>query len=1013
MPVNKGFVEIAREKLPPIPFESKLREDWKISLKTGLLDVKLNGTRFVNVYTGAGGASIKLTTIGHEQGSNIICQSIRIQGQRMSSFTPDQRQLVAQQRRLMQQISVAFSKGDAKRLVALYRQNLNIAESLYGPAYSVTLYEKLRLASSLAATDQRQAYKLAVQTYRQYAEKLGKDHPETWRSMTTVMRVLDHIGDDDKASLMGVRQIHALKGFVAADSRLMDDCYRVVDNALNGSVNKARGENDYGRCQKLYKHLGHIARIRFGPGNATSRLYAESEELAAAFGRLKEQHGKVIDEMVKLYWFCAITKNSQKTPDGIAKAERATALFTKYLGSSSPHTLAMRRILARWYAVVGNETGKQTGRQILRELAVAYKENNEPRKYFDVLRAIEADLSHDLEKQDIALKLSQDIARYAKKEYARNSGSYAKFEYGRSLISLGIAYVRKGDYQLAERYLLSGLPLIRGYRIEYAEVNRALAMEGLARCYLETSIEADLLNAFMILRRRYQPRDHAALKNYYDKMGTQLGAMANLFGKERWSLLGPMLLIHGRLDTGVSDNQVKMWLANRKAQIDWSKGNVKAATSGTLEAWRFLSDSQTDIVGSSQLGNEMLDNILSQRVIEYLLALPESPSLNTQVLYEMLTQWKGASFVQQKTIRRSRDQAKTARQVDDLQEVTDELAKKLGRPKTLDSTKELSLLWNRKSQIERTIRSDNPDMVTYANAAVVDIMQDLPANAVLIDFFPYRANPQNPDDKATMLDAFVMRTGKGAVRFKLGSLSVVQRAATEWQVALVDGTDRSVVDEKGRVLKNLIWNPLAEIIGDREHVLISPSNAMAGIPIWALPGPNNNMYLGEHKRFCIIPSPQVLANLVNQQPPEYAPRLLTVGAIDYGRGSQPTVKSAYFAPLPASRQIVDSIEESFTKRYANGEVKTLLGATATETNVRASISGKRFVHIDSHGFQLYENPDAVATSQKQLLGDAFSMAEAGFVHPGLDCGIAFANANNFATTANAHDGILWSMESGP
>ncbi|MFN9038042.1 MAG: CHAT domain-containing protein, partial [Planctomyces sp.] len=85
----------------------------------------------------------------------------------------------------------------------------------------------------------------------------------------------------------------------------------------------------------------------------------------------------------------------------------------------------------------------------------------------------------------------------------------------------------------------------------------------------------------------------------------------------------------------------------------------------------------------------------------------------------------------------------------------------------------------------------------------------------------------------------------------------------------------------GRTIRAGIWEPLLPHIEEAKTLLISPDGQLGELAFAALPGKQVDAYLLEDHRFCLIPIPQLLPDLMTMKPQPLERDLLLVGDVDY------------------------------------------------------------------------------------------------------------------------------------
>ena len=281
------------------------------------------------------------------------------------------------------------------------------------------------------------------------------------------------------------------------------------------------------------------------------------------------------------------------------------------------------------------------------------------------------------------------------------------------------------------------------------------------------------------------------------------------------------------------------------------------------------------------------------------------------------------------------------------------------------------------------------------------------------------------------VSAFVVRPGKSdTVWLDLGEASVLEEATKAFLEELVTkrGMALSAANAEAPLttpatdrLRELLWNPLRDAIGDAELVIVSPDTFLGTLPLETLQEEDGS-YLVEKRSFVYV---QDLLSLVDRQRPEEpaSPRLLAAGGIDYGRRGKlepelaPKLELANAAllarletrgglpprwsRLTATGQEVDAIAGLFEEAAEEAGASTLLlGKDATEEAIKRNLDRHTHVHLATHG---YFQPEGLPSAWKKAQEEAEKDRGGAFLEetektitgylPGLLSGLVFAGAN--------------------
>ena len=269
--------------------------------------------------------------------------------------------------------------------------------------------------------------------------------------------------------------------------------------------------------------------------------------------------------------------------------------------------------------------------------------------------------------------------------------------------------------------------------------------------------------------------------------------------------------------------------------------------------------------------------------------------------------------------------------------------------------------------------------------------------------------------------------------------------------------EKGFAETTGRELRRLIWDPIAETVGEAETVLVSPDGILGTVAFQALPGRRTNSYLVEDHRIVTIPVPRLLPLLMEENPKELPSHvLLAMGGVDYQHASaeKPEPKKRdfmtnrlaqsgsdraasdgqQFDPLSQTREemrfVANLCKEMFT--VDSDDVIQLTGSTATESRFRDLAPHCFHLHIATHGFfadpskksafspeSAEEAAGETSSTNLPIAQDTSSSGTAASsdlpkrrligLNPGLLSGLAFAGANR-EPEPDQDDGILTAQE---
>ena len=251
----------------------------------------------------------------------------------------------------------------------------------------------------------------------------------------------------------------------------------------------------------------------------------------------------------------------------------------------------------------------------------------------------------------------------------------------------------------------------------------------------------------------------------------------------------------------------------------------------------------------------------------------------------------------------------------------------------------------------------------YRQARLAIPLEDLQAalskDSVLVDFVEYLHS--TPADKKSKTKAtverrllgFVVAPDRPAEMVPLGATQPINEAIETWRVTFGMSGEGA---KAARLLRERLWAPIEEKLHGAKIVLISPDGALSRLPFGALPGRTPGSYLIEERTFAVVPVPQLIPQLVQEEGrKQLRKKLLLLGNVDYdalpdkGRaGSQPvpedpsnksgdglgfdvsrsssrsmSLATPHFGPLPGTEREITAIEE-LCRREVGSEGVTAL-----------------------------------------------------------------------------------------
>jgi len=422
-------------------------------------------------------------------------------------------------------------------------------------------------------------------------------------------------------------------------------------------------------------------------------------------------------------------------------------------------------------------------------------------------------------------------------------------------------------------------------------------------------------------------------------------------------------------------------------------------TMGEREALAYLAESR-----------KTLDN--------WLLAI-DGPS-DTEHAWSTTLRWKGAAT------RRTRELSSTSTLDPEARELRRQLREskaQLARLTFADNDadevderrEQLISLTRDKEDLERQLAAASAEWRrerATSQAGAAEVCAALPDGTGLVDFLRYGRN---------YLAFAVVAPGCEVDRIELGDAAAIDARVTEWREAMEDSNATTLwMNDRGQSVRQLVWDPLKDTVAGAEHLIVVPDGGLSGLPLGALPV-DNARYLIEELPIGYLENAQDLLRAPSGREVSGA---LVVGAVDFGgaEAETPTVAMAEpreatraapcvsgdYDPLPGTVDEVDAVTARWGKsQHRDEEATVLTGGEATEAAVNAALSGRRIVHLATHGFFADAKCKSVLARTDDRLG--IEQSAVGF-NPMLLSGIVLAGSNAEHGPLDKYDGILTAEE---
>jgi CHAT domain-containing protein/tetratricopeptide (TPR) repeat protein len=384
-------------------------------------------------------------------------------------------------------------------------------------------------------------------------------------------------------------------------------------------------------------------------------------------------------------------------------------------------------------------------------------------------------------------------------------------------------------------------------------------------------------------------------------------------------------------------------------------------------------DASFALFEASALGASERDGLMAlllrRTLLDAYLTLALPGKVAPQDVYRRVVQWKAAVFGRQRADRFARRSASLDREVTDARLSVRRLANLCLTVPDAGQVDE----WRKSIRDAAASRDSAERALAVAVRRWTDSANgvkkkdwayaapDLPAGAVVIDFFQYTRYGLGGQDSTERVIAFVVQPDRAVSIADLGDSDVLARAIDDWRVVK---TTRGVATPRGDVVEPVrkgIVAPLASALRHASLVLTCPDGPLVRMPLVALPHPDTGRPLIETTLVVTIPhlsqvpdrsvlsswlAPRAMGPNGNAKSAE-VPSLVTVGSLDYG---PPAARGFSFEPLKEDASELSAVQASFASAFGVKAPAPLTARAATETVVKGALPGKSVIHLATHGF---------------------------------------------------------------
>jgi len=354
-----------------------------------------------------------------------------------------------------------------------------------------------------------------------------------------------------------------------------------------------------------------------------------------------------------------------------------------------------------------------------------------------------------------------------------------------------------------------------------------------------------------------------------------------------------------------------------------------------------------------------------------------------------------------------------------------------------------------------------------------EVLRRLPAGAALVAYLEFRRRDFGADARTPAYAAFVQPAGGGAPSLvSIGPGEAIDARVASWQEAIARGAGagreaRGLEDgyrDRAGDLRRAVWDPIAARLEGARLVFVVPDGALNFVSFAALPaedggyllerGPAIHILSAERDLALLPAAPSSGAGLLALGGPAFdtaaaaggpdrqdagatrRPAVQPAGPVAPATGQQtfrgPTARcrdfgALRFTPLPETAREVREVARLWSEHTPSsnaGPGTILTGAAAGEAALKREVSGRRLLHLATHGFFLggtcVARPAATRAVAGLVVGPAAS-ATAGDSGSTLPrdapenplrlAGLALAGANRRAGVGpDEEDGVLTAEE---
>jgi len=312
--------------------------------------------------------------------------------------------------------------------------------------------------------------------------------------------------------------------------------------------------------------------------------------------------------------------------------------------------------------------------------------------------------------------------------------------------------------------------------------------------------------------------------------------------------------------------------------------------------------------------------------------------------------------------------------------------------------------------------------LNYSYIEVEDIVQKLPANSILLEFFKVN---YIDNDKDTLIPTYLLTVINNEGKYDVIQLSdasdidnlIIKYKDNIHQMSQLSHNplkkDNAAFNLIGKELYNILIKPVESYITNNQLIFIAPDGGINLVSFASLVN-NENKYLIEKNQIHYLSAGRDLINsqddnnlkkgflLVGDPNFDSLPNMnaeysvLDIKTGDNNRLFRGNIRNIDVKPIPGTRNEIENIS-SICKKFSNEHISKFMGNMASEDNFKKYAPDNRILHLATHGFYLRDSEDTLSTNDHPLL------------HSGLF--LAGVNQRNkLVDSLGLNDGILTAYE---